>query len=214
MDHLPKTRAEVITLSILVEGGLILFAYPLGWLLAIHPLTNFHPNWHDSYIGLLATLPLLPIFLIMIHGSIPFLGKLKSISKDTIRPMMRRCTIPDLIGISMLAGVGEEMIFRGVLQTWLAQDSPTWVAILAASISFGMMHSMSRSYFVLATLVGAYLGFLFVWTGNLITPILVHFLYDSFALYYLTRIWKPYPNEEQAPIEDEQEEDDFLDDFN
>jgi len=214
MDHLPKTRAEVITLSILVEGGLILAAYPLGWLLGIHPLSSFNLNWHDSWIGMVATLPLLPIFLIMIHGPIPFLGKLKSISKDTIRPMMRRCTIPDLIGISVLAGVGEEMVFRGVLQTWLAQDSPSWAAIVAASLSFGMMHSMSRSYFVLASLVGAYLGFLFVWTGNLITPILVHCLYDSFALYYLTRIWKPFPNEEPAPIEDDEMEDDFMDDLN
>ncbi len=213
MDQLPKTRAEVITVSILVEGGLVLGAYPLGWLLGIHPLSNFVINWHDSWVGMVATLPLLPIFLIMIHGSIPFLGKLKTISKDTIRPMMRRCTIPDLLGISLLAGVGEEMVFRGVLQTWLAQDSPPWAAVMAAGLSFGMMHSMSKSYFVLATLVGAYLGFLFVWTGNLIAPIMVHFLYDAFALYYLTRVWKPYPNEEQAPIPDEEIDDDFSEDM-
>ena len=213
MDQLPKTRAEVITISILVEGGLVLGAYPLGWLLGVHPLSNFIVNWHDSLIGMVATLPLLPIFLIMIHGSIPFLGKLKTISKDTIRPMMRRCTIPDLIGISLLAGVGEEMVFRGVLQAWLAQDSPPWAAVMAAGLSFGMMHSMSKSYFVLATLVGAYLGFLFVWTGNLIAPIMVHFLYDAFALYCLTRVWKPYPNEEPAPIPDEEIDDDFSEDM-
>jgi hypothetical protein len=113
----------------------------------------------------------------------------------------------------VLAGVGEEMVFRGVLQTWLAQDSPPWAAVMAAGLSFGMMHSMSKSYFILATLVGVYLGFLFVWTGNLIAPIMVHFLYDAFALYYLTRVWKPYPNEEQAPIPDEEIDDDFSEDM-
>ena len=127
--------------------------------------------------------------------------------------MMRRCTIPDLLGISLLAGVGEEMIFRGVLQSWLAQDSPAWAAIIAASLSFGMMHSMSKSYFVLATLIGAYLGFLFYWTGNLITPMMVHFLYDAFALFYLTRVWSPYPNEEKAPIADDEIEDSYPDDM-
>jgi len=213
MDQLPKTRSEVVTISIIIEGGLVLGSYPLGWMLGHHPLASFIINWHDAWLGMVATIPLIPIFLIMVHGSIPFLSKLKSISKDTIRPMMRRCTIPDLIGISMLAGVGEEMIFRGVLQSWLAQDSPAWAAIIASSISFGMMHSMSKSYFVLATLIGAYLGFLFYWTGNLITPMMVHFLYDAFALIYLTRVWNPYPNEEKAPIADEEIEDSYPDDM-
>jgi len=68
MDQLPKTRAEVITISILVEGGLVLGAYPLGWLLGVHPLRNFIVNWHDSLIGMEAALPFLPIFHVLIHG--------------------------------------------------------------------------------------------------------------------------------------------------
>ncbi len=214
MNNLPRTRAEVITLSIIIEGGMVIGAYPLGWLLGVHPLKEFAFTLQDALLGLVATIPLLPIFLILIHGRIAFLKSLKDISLDMIRPMMRRCTLPDLIGISVLAGVGEEMVFRGVLQSWLGQDTSVWAALIAASLSFGLMHSMNRSYFILASLMGGYLGFLFIWTGNLLAPILVHLLYDTFALIYMTRIWEPFPEEEAAPIADEDTEDDFMDDLN
>jgi membrane protease YdiL (CAAX protease family) len=44
---------------------------------------------------------------------------------------------------------------------------------------------------IVATVIGAYLGVLWLWTGNLMTPIVVHALYDFVALIYLLRVHKP-----------------------
>jgi len=189
--ELPRSRMEVVILAVLVEGGLVLGSYPLGWMLGSHPLEQFRYQASDLGWGVLATLPLIPLFLMLIHLRLGFLEPLRKISLHTLRPMMSPCTMVDLIGISLLAGVGEEMIFRGVIQGWLAKDTPIWSAILASSISFGFMHSLTPAYFLLATVMGVYLGWLYHWTGNLLAPMMVHFLYDAIALIYITRIWNP-----------------------
>lgn len=208
--ELPRTRMEMVALAVIVEGGLVLGAYPLGWLLQVHPLEHFKFIASDFGWGLLATLPLIPLFLLIVHARIGLLEPLRQISMRTIRPMMAPCTVVDLIGISILAGVGEEMIFRGAIQGWLAQDTPIWSAILATSISFGLMHSLTITYFLLAALMGVYLGWLYHWTGNLLAPITVHFLYDALALIYITRFWHPLDApalEEYFPEEDEEDSD-------
>ena len=63
----------------------------------------------------------------------------------------------------------------------------TWGALAAASVLFGVVHYVSTTYAVLATLMGAYLGVLWLVSENLVTPILVHALYDLVVLVYLLR---------------------------
>ena len=57
--------------------------------------------------------------------------------------------------------------------------------MIVLSLLFGLAHALTRTYAVLATLVGFYLGFLFWLTGNLLAPILAHAVYDFVALVYL-----------------------------
>ena len=81
------------------------------------------------------------------------------------------------------------MLFRGVVQTALTEQfgiAPPW-AIGMAAVVFGAMHFVTPAYAVLATVAGAYLGWLYDVSGQLVLPILVHGLYDSLALIYLVR---------------------------
>nr|WP_239056945.1 CPBP family intramembrane glutamic endopeptidase [Wenzhouxiangella limi] len=88
--------------------------------------------------------------------------------------------------VALLAGVGEELLFRGVIQGGLDGVIGPWPALALASLLFGAMHALSRAYFVLATVMGLYMGLVYLWTGNLLIPILIHFLYDWVVLrYYL-----------------------------
>src|SRR5262249_54526611 len=60
-----------------------------------------------------------------------------------------------------------------------------WLGLAAASVLFGLLHAVTPTYAVLATLMGGYLGGLWMATGNILAPIIVHALYDFVVLYYL-----------------------------
>ena len=117
---------------------------------------------------------------------------------DLIVPMFRNCTWLELAAISLLAGLGEELLFRGVFQAamvqWTGDFLPhshaaamvgDWIAIISVAIVFGLLHALNASYAVLATLMGLYLGWLWMATGNLAVPIVAHAVYDLLALAYI-----------------------------
>ena len=89
--------------------------------------------------------------------------------------------------VSSIAGFGEELLFRGVLQPLASSWFGVPIGFVLASVVFGLLHSVTPTYAVLATLVGAYFGWLFLATNNLLCPILTHSVYDFVALVYLTR---------------------------
>ena len=89
--------------------------------------------------------------------------------------------------ISIVAGIGEELLFRGVLQVVLIGWLGLTFGIILASVVFGLLHAVTPTYAVLATIIGIYFGW-FAWaSGNLLGPIVAHSVYDFAALAYLTR---------------------------
>jgi membrane protease YdiL (CAAX protease family) len=97
----------------------------------------------------------------------------------------------DLALLSLVAGIGEELLCRGVLQPVLGRWLGPAFGLAAASLLFGLLHPVSWLYIVLAGLLGAYLGFLYLATGNLLGPIVAHALYDFVVLVYIVR--RPLP---------------------
>jgi membrane protease YdiL (CAAX protease family) len=92
---------------------------------------------------------------------------------------LSRMTVVGIVVLSGAAGVCEEWLFRGVLQE-------RW-GLVVGSVVFGALHAMTLGYFVLATLMGFYLGWLYGLTGNLVVCAAVHGLYDLHALLLLRR---------------------------
>ena len=97
----------------------------------------------------------------------------------------------ELAVIAALAGIGEEMLFRGVIQAVVAQQiggpRGMWWGLLVAAALFGLLHPVTPTYAVLAALIGLYLGWLWLAWGNLLLPIITHGSYDFLALWYLLR---------------------------
>jgi membrane protease YdiL (CAAX protease family) len=91
----------------------------------------------------------------------------------------------------MAAGVGEEMLFRGVLQGVLARWLGTWEGLAVASLLFGLLHPISTTYVVVAGLLGAYLGAVWILSGNLLVVVIAHAVYDYLALRALFRDREP-----------------------
>ncbi|MCK0163682.1 CPBP family intramembrane glutamic endopeptidase [Marinobacter sp. S6332] len=94
---------------------------------------------------------------------------------------------PVLILLSVFAGVGEELLFRGAVQGWLAEYVGSTAAVLAASLLFGLAHYVSFTYFVIATGLGMVLGMAYAITDSLLLVMVWHGVYDMIALFCLLR---------------------------
>jgi uncharacterized protein len=176
---------DIVRLGLLFEGGLAVAACLVGLFLKVPPWQRLIWRPTDLIWGLLATLPMFLGLLIVrrIHGG-P-LAKLNAAVDEMLIPLFARCTLIQLALISIVAGFGEEFLFRGVLQPVLIAWWGIIPGLLGASIVFGLLHAVTAAYALLATVVGAYLGWLALATDNLLGPIIAHSLYDFLALVYL-----------------------------
>ncbi len=105
---------------------------------------------------------------------------LRHVCRVVVHPLFERARLWEIVLVSLLAGLGEEMLFRGVLQPLLG--------IAAASVLFGLVHVGGRSfvgYGVWASCIGGLFGALAVATGGLTAPVLAHAVYDALALAYV-----------------------------
>ena len=187
----PVRRRDAVLLALGFEGGLVLLAGLLGWLLGQPPLAQTLWSARDLGLGIAATLPLLLGFWICVRWPIGPLARIKRFSEEFIRPFFRACTLYELAAIAIVAGVGEEMLFRGILQGMAARWLGPASGLAIASIAFGLMHLITPTYAALATACGAYFGVLFLLTDNLLVVIVPHALYDFVALAYLVRASGP-----------------------
>ncbi|HLV78343.1 MAG TPA: CPBP family intramembrane glutamic endopeptidase [Marinobacter sp.] len=92
-----------------------------------------------------------------------------------------------LVLLSVLAGVGEELLFRGAIQGGLERYTGPWLAIVIASMLFGLAHCISITYFLIATGLGVLLGVVYVISDSLALVMVWHAVYDMLALYCLLR---------------------------
>ncbi|WP_024326153.1 CPBP family intramembrane glutamic endopeptidase [Thioalkalivibrio sp. AKL19] len=138
-------------------------------------------------LGALAVLPMLMLLgTLALSGWEPYRALADQV-RDFVHQLFRNALPGAVLLIAILAGVGEELLVRGVLQGWLTERwSPEW-AIVAAAIVFGLAHSISRLYFVFATVIGLYLGVLYHLTGNLLVVIVTHALYDWIVIHWYLR---------------------------
>jgi len=88
-----------------------------------------------------------------------------------------------LIG-ALIPAISEESLFRGFLQTSLEQDYKPLKAILITSIIFSVIH-INPIGFIPLLFIGLYLGFIAYSSGNLILPIIVHFVNNAVAIFVI-----------------------------
>jgi hypothetical protein len=107
-------------------------------------------------------------------------------------PLFAACNWLDLAIIAVLAGLGEELLFRGLIQevsaVLIGGAVGRWSACIGTSVLFGLAHWITPTYAVLAALIGFYLGWLWLTSGNLLLPITAHALYDFVVLAYLLKL--------------------------
>jgi membrane protease YdiL (CAAX protease family) len=98
-----------------------------------------------------------------------------------LRPLTRGLTGAGILGLAVTSSLGEELLFRGLLQPWLG----LWLQALL----FGVLHQLGGTsrwvWAGWATLVGFVLGAIFALTGSLAGPLAAHALINGLNLSYL-----------------------------
>jgi len=181
------SRLAIVLTTVGLEGTLIVVALLIGPLVGVRPLTLI--QW-DAGAVLWGDELAISVFAAVILGIEANLRVFRGVTKlvgDVVERLFSHCTVADLLLVSIFAGVGEELLFRGVMQQALASNVGWSVALVVTSLLFGAAHFVSVSYFWYASAFGLAAGSLLLITGNLLAPIVAHFVYDFIALTYLVK---------------------------
>jgi len=178
-------NARTFALAILFEAGLGFAGVALAEWAGLSLQSRLEVTPAAVARGLLASLPMLAGLVVLTHCPWSPIARLQRQVEGIVREVFAESRWFELALICLAAGLGEELLFRGALQPWVGKWTPPAVALATVSLLFGAAHAMSAAYFVAATLIGLYFGWLTMAFNDLVAPIVAHALYDFVAILYL-----------------------------
>lgn len=142
------------------------------------------PDWLlvlSGVVMMIASVPLV-LFLYNINQALPIpeaLLTMEEQTNDTIKALLQMDNgfelVANLFLIALLPAIGEEVVFRGVVQQQLQRRiASPWLAIIVASAIFSFIHFQFEG-FLPRMLLGVLLGWLFWRSQNLWVPAAAHF---------------------------------------
>ncbi len=186
-------RSLSFTAACLCELALLVLA--AGWSGLFHrpALSDIQWNVRSAVLGIIAAIPPLLFFFWSLRSNLQPFARHRDLLDSLLRPLFGQWSMLQLFTISAIAGIAEEAFFRGAIQGSLSERVTMLVALVLASALFGACHLLTWTYAIMATCIGVYLGLLWSWTGNLLTPMITHAAYDFAALVYFLRIYRGNP---------------------
>lgn len=195
--------AAIVIVHILLSIGLTLWGsfvgtiqLPLVLSLTLGEWTLFVPTAFYVWIckpdlrrlcpGWKLRIAVIPLLIVMAYCLIPFVSLINLISMviggenaalSLLEPIQRLPIWVSLLCISVLPGVLEEFIFRGLLYSEYRKRS-VWGAILLSALLFGLMH-MNFNQLCYAFALGVILALVYEATGSLLAPMLLHAVFNA-----------------------------------
>lgn len=176
-------RARFLRLATWCEGAALLIALALAWALNIAPLESLSLSPSVIAWAALGTLPPYLVFVVAYREPGGQMRLIKDFLVEHLGPPLSACSRAELIYVAALAGIGEELLFRGVLQIWLERHWGWLGGLVFSNMLFALLHWVTPLYGLLAGITGIYLGWWLDATGerNLAVPMLIHGTYDFLA---------------------------------
>ena len=144
-----------------------------------------------SESALLAALPFWLGLVVIDRYPVGILRQLRRIVQAEVVPLFRGTSTTGLLAISVAAGVGEEVLFRGFLQSAITDAwGPAGGVVDRTGRRIAGVWGVPQSVRGLrggGDRHGTVLGALYVATGSLVAPMTTHVAYDFLALLYLLR---------------------------
>ena len=89
----------------------------------------------------------------------------------------------NLVVLGVMAGLAEELFFRGLLQPlMIAWTKNKHTGIWITAILFSAMHLQFYG-FLPRMVLGALMGYVFLWSGSLWVPVFTHFFHNGFSIF-------------------------------
>lgn len=192
-------RSEFLNLAGICESSLFALAFVLGWFMDVWPVQQLYFDWWSLLVGIAATVPMLPLFAVLYWTDLPPFRRIRQMLLEMLSPLLSQCRWYDIVLLAFMAGLCEEVLFRGTLQLWATAHWGLPTAILMASVVFGLVHFVTPTYFIVATAIGAYLS----WTmslverPNLLVPVTTHAVYDYIG--FLVLVGEYRKSQQTAP---------------
>lgn len=158
-------------------------------------------SWLPSLVGImvLSIAFSLSVFWLQLYALMP-------ISPGLVDFFLEPITMPQgpiylaitIISIALIGPIAEEFIFRGMLLHRMMKKTSMWGGILISSILFGILHAD----IIGATIFGIVTSLLYLKTGNLLIPILLHIFNNSIAviLTFVAPSWPGWAVGEKSDI--------------
>ncbi len=193
-EEKPKARAPAwiesprnLALILLLQGllflaiGLVIFSASGG-----APAYFIRWEWSDVAAGLLLTAAMVGSMQGMLWAFPGLLGWAAE-KQRFLFSGGRPFRLWQIIIISLSAGIGEEALFRGGLQTGLSLYMPAWGAILLSSLLFTLVHLGSPGISAFLFAYSLAFGAVYQLTGSLLAVMLAHALFDVWAIHVVQR---------------------------
>jgi len=176
------TPRTVLLLALATQGVLIAIAW------AASEVFDLPPRWgtpgRDAAIGVAVAAALGGInHLMLVRAPANWIvSGVRAVYHETLVPLFARISPVAVVLLGAAAGLGEEWLFRGIVQPL--------IGIVGASLAFGLAHiggARMLAFGVWASAMGLVMGGLAAATGGLTAPIVAHGVYDMLALEYIRR---------------------------
>jgi membrane protease YdiL (CAAX protease family) len=148
-------------------------------------LLDKNPGFRNIPLIIIAILCVYPAVLWIAYLNINLLPA-HMIAKDTLifeQRLMQMNSPTDLllniVLLGLVAGVGEELLYRGAIQQLFARFGRNiHLAVWATALLFSITHFQPEGL-IPRMLMGAFLGYLCFWTGSLWSSIIAHISFNS-----------------------------------
>jgi membrane protease YdiL (CAAX protease family) len=161
---------------------------------------NRAPSLYNIILVILLMFAIIPLinFLAELNNSISFPERLSALEENIKASDVRSKELMDsflhtgnvtglltnLLMIAVIPSLGEEFLFRGVIQKIFYEWTRSLHAgVWIAAVLFSMMHFQYFGFFQ-RILLGASFGYILVWSGSMWLPVLAHLVNNSIGVVY------------------------------
>ncbi len=140
---------------------------------------------NSKIVPYIFSLAICAILAVQIIDIIPFPNAWIEMLYDNSSIIVSGTAFMQILTVAVVSPVAEEVLFRGLMLGALSKTCNKWLAIIATSIVFGLVHGHPIGI-IYATCLGVLMGWLFCKTGSIIAPALFHMIYNTASLFFPT----------------------------